>query len=766
MSAKIVLLGRVADYQENFNLLNIEIEKGTLTIVAAILADAKVTALDGIPICRSLESIVNVKYDYLIALNNDVKLTKQLLQNYGLKTRVIPIRVFNIPYFDFGKYERLLLNTPSIIARHCWGGLLFHRLGLEFNSPFVNLFLTEQDFIKLASNFKFYMNQDPIYLKDGYEPNLRRNYPIAKLYDITLYFNHYVSFEEAYSTWKKRKERLNWGNLLFETTAETEKLALQFDALPLQHKLCFCACDVESPNVIDFSTYLNNYEKGTLGMVANGTATGQIPFFNILELLNDFNYTSRNEMVSRGGRDNNKSTDIKSFRKDVEMFESYKKSKFYALEYRRFAKEDNEVKWELDDKIEAYNFVEKYHIKHPDVIAKLDDIHQLKELKSNKKLPNRFVVKISNRAACVGIMLLRKIDRDKYFDDLSLKAYTLDEIIENQLRIDATKRNVLRSTYWFIEELTQNFDITKSIPFDYKVYCINGVPKLIVQISRNVNHYTVAVFDGTFMPLREGVDWFVNPERAVGGVPVIPPSAYKILTQSIRLAKNADKKFVRIDWFDDGKEPVFGEFTFCSGLTFVYTFSLSKEIVAEFDKCLDVEDFNDYSTKGYFIDSKKLYQTIGNIENVTVPEYKELIKKAIDGNYEAMAQLAVLFEKLSSLEVDISKKRLLQHFSMAWEEIGIQYNPINTERILRRVRAGWGFVKGKSIAFQSRVLEACNALLLRAQKSDWYKVRLAQFQLDFVDRFEIREDAKNLILKYAEKGNEYAKVVKEKYLTN
>ena len=214
--------------------------------------------------------------------------------------------------------------------------------------------------------------------------------------------------------------------------------------------------------------------------------------------------------------------------------QKYRQSRFYEIEKKRFSAKDDSVKWELDDKVNAYSFVEKYNITHPETIAKFTDITQLKEYHHNGKLPEKFVLKISNRHSCIGVMLLRQIDENSYFDDLSAKTYTIDEIIVQQQRIDSTKGHVLRDTYFIIEELVANFVKEYKIPYDYKVFCLHGIPKLILQVDRNVYHNTMTFFDGNFIPLKEGIDWFINNDMAQQCIPVIPPSASQILTLSRR----------------------------------------------------------------------------------------------------------------------------------------------------------------------------------------------------------------------------------------
>lgn len=49
--------------------------------------------------------------------------------------------------------ERLNNTTPTLICSNCAGGFIYHWLGLQFRSPFINLFLTPEDFVKALENF-------------------------------------------------------------------------------------------------------------------------------------------------------------------------------------------------------------------------------------------------------------------------------------------------------------------------------------------------------------------------------------------------------------------------------------------------------------------------------------------------------------------------------------------------------------------------------------------------------------------------------------
>lgn len=292
--ALVVLIGSIEEYKKNFNSIKREIRKGNIEIVSALFDEnLRYNFLDGFDIIESIDELKNVKFDYFILLDEYKEIYSFILE-MGFEQKIIPIRVFELPHFDFNKYEQLLNNTPSIISRHCWGGILYNYLGLQFKSPFINLFILDKDFNKLSKDFSYYIKQELVFEREEFEHNLKRNYPIAKLDDVPIHFNHYTSFEEAKKKWDERKKRINYDNLFFETTTEDRKIAREFVSLPLDHKLCFFWGKTKSRNAIDFSNFMTPYEKGSLGMAVNYTANGKIPFFvDPIGLLLNHNYRSR-----------------------------------------------------------------------------------------------------------------------------------------------------------------------------------------------------------------------------------------------------------------------------------------------------------------------------------------------------------------------------------------------------------------------------------------------------------------------------------------
>ena len=84
-----------------------------------------------------------------------------------------------------------------------------HDLGLRFLSPTVNLYMNAEDFVKFCENLEHYLN----FGKIEKVIDESRGYPVGRLDDITLYFVHYKTFEEACEKWYDRSKRVDYDNV-------------------------------------------------------------------------------------------------------------------------------------------------------------------------------------------------------------------------------------------------------------------------------------------------------------------------------------------------------------------------------------------------------------------------------------------------------------------------------------------------------------------------------------------------------------------------
>lgn len=137
-------------------------------------------------------------------------------------------------YYESNMRKRLVNDNFSIVCSNCIGGVIYHRLSKKFLSPTINLWISQPDFIKFVSNLNYYLSQDLEFVKTKYD------YPVAKLSDIFVHFNHSDNIEEAKSDWNKRKNRINFDNLfiiMYDRDGITESDFIKLENINCKNKL-------------------------------------------------------------------------------------------------------------------------------------------------------------------------------------------------------------------------------------------------------------------------------------------------------------------------------------------------------------------------------------------------------------------------------------------------------------------------------------------------------------------------------------------------
>lgn len=136
------------------------------------------------------------------------------------------------------KMRKKLKNSEfTIISNDCTGGTIYHDLRMKFLSPTINLYMNADDFIKFCENLKEYINKTIVEKKQH-----EFDFPVGMLGDITIFFVHYDTFEEAKLKWEERKKRINLENLYIYMNDRnncTEKNIYNFDKLCYKNKVIF-----------------------------------------------------------------------------------------------------------------------------------------------------------------------------------------------------------------------------------------------------------------------------------------------------------------------------------------------------------------------------------------------------------------------------------------------------------------------------------------------------------------------------------------------
>lgn len=110
------------------------------------------------------------------------------------------------------KISRLEHDDFTIVCNNCIAGSIYHDYGLEFKTPFINVFIESEDFFRLIANFQHYM-LDTKELVDI--TTVHDTYPVGLLDDIKIRFVHYNDFLTASRKWFDRAKRINYNHLFF-----------------------------------------------------------------------------------------------------------------------------------------------------------------------------------------------------------------------------------------------------------------------------------------------------------------------------------------------------------------------------------------------------------------------------------------------------------------------------------------------------------------------------------------------------------------------
>lgn len=155
------------------------------------------------------------------------------------------------------KHFRKKLNNKdfTIICPNCIGGQIYHRFGLRFDSPTINLSINTPDFTNFLRFFEYYLEQD----MDETEPrNDGKPRAILKgngndIPDLIITFVHYDNFEAGRAKWYERRSRIDRSNMylimfdiqdLYETDYDkagflTDEQLKVFEEFPCKNRVLF-----------------------------------------------------------------------------------------------------------------------------------------------------------------------------------------------------------------------------------------------------------------------------------------------------------------------------------------------------------------------------------------------------------------------------------------------------------------------------------------------------------------------------------------------
>jgi uncharacterized protein (DUF1919 family) len=255
---RIIVYGIGEQYNKNLNILKYYELTSQFDVVGVT---AKWTPdslnLDGYRVIK-LDELQSYEYDFIIIMSDIYfrEIVNELV-NIGIeRTKIINYRVLQIHNLDFDKYINLKKSNLSIISNNCWGGVAYHTLGLECLSPFKNLSVEDEDYIRLLKNLKYYMKCDMKFMKYAYNVNSKKDYPVMLLDDIKIHCNHDLYPDEAVEKWIRRRDKINYNNILVEMYTEKENVMQEFlEISEFNKKICFVPFETSLENTYQLYLY-------------------------------------------------------------------------------------------------------------------------------------------------------------------------------------------------------------------------------------------------------------------------------------------------------------------------------------------------------------------------------------------------------------------------------------------------------------------------------------------------------------------------------
>lgn len=187
-----------------------------------------------------LEELLQDEPDNQHLLNTRAAYRSTLLEAHHQNTKLLDIRKISDPDF-------------TIVSNDNWGWELYKAFGMEEQSPFIGIYIFTDDFIKLAANFRYYVEQELTFVpltaskhSRAFAGKKNHTYPLGVLgNEIELHFTKYATNEDAREKWHHRVKRMNWNNLFFKLDASYEEVdpaqIEYFFNLPVPnvHRCCF-----------------------------------------------------------------------------------------------------------------------------------------------------------------------------------------------------------------------------------------------------------------------------------------------------------------------------------------------------------------------------------------------------------------------------------------------------------------------------------------------------------------------------------------------
>ena len=243
MTYSIILWGLGAVYNKVFNSIKYLELTDQIRIVGITAKDLpEVNRIDEYDVI-DIKELSTAAYDYVFILSDNYynEMVNIGVNDYHIdRKKLVHYKALLIPNINIHKYFELLQSRLTIISNNCWGGVVYNSLGLECLTPLKNLFILNDDYLKLLSNVEYYFSLKPQYSRMEIDRHSKKEYPVLRLGDIDIHCNHAEDSESAIDTWMRRVKKVNYNNFFYEMYTESKEISYRFGKITGNtKKICF-----------------------------------------------------------------------------------------------------------------------------------------------------------------------------------------------------------------------------------------------------------------------------------------------------------------------------------------------------------------------------------------------------------------------------------------------------------------------------------------------------------------------------------------------
>ncbi len=239
-AVNVVIYGIGHQYNLMYKSLRYLEEKEQINIVGLTQTEqSPYASVDGYPVVPK-EKLKELDYDYIIVCNSThfQEIAESVIRLTGIsRERILSCETVLRGEDSLLEYLDFVQSRPTLVSNTCWAGLAYTNLNMECATPFRNMWISNDDYLRLVNDLRRYIDlYEPVFDRWDIDENSGLRYPVLLLGDVSLHCNHSSDAGQCIDDWNRRKQRINWDNVIVEFYSEIAEAREAFSRLKLPYR--------------------------------------------------------------------------------------------------------------------------------------------------------------------------------------------------------------------------------------------------------------------------------------------------------------------------------------------------------------------------------------------------------------------------------------------------------------------------------------------------------------------------------------------------